>query len=82
MCGAEVGGYNIVFHSISRPEIKVYLEYQSVCPIVGIGSTPPPPLKVSVSPPLDPKGEQPLWGWGTQFGRLDRRPGTTNYLHI
>jgi hypothetical protein len=73
-----VGEYNTVFHSIGRPEIKVYH-------IVGIGSPPPPPLKVSVSPPLDPKGEQHSIageGVGAQFGRLDRRPGTTKYLHI
>ena len=49
---------DIIFHSIGHREIKVYLEYHSVCPIVGIGPTPPPPLKVSVSPPLDPKGGQ------------------------
>ena len=31
-----------------KTKIIVYLEYQSVCPIVVIGSPPPPPLKVSV----------------------------------
>ncbi len=34
---------DIIFHSIGRPVIIVYLEYQSVCPIIGIGSPPPPP---------------------------------------
>ncbi len=43
---------------------------------------PPPPPKVSLSPPLDPKGGGGTtlscrWGGGgTQFGRLDRRLGT------
>jgi hypothetical protein len=42
--------------------IVVYLEYQSVCPIVRIGSPLP---QVSVSPPLDPKGgQQSLVGEG------------------
>jgi hypothetical protein len=36
--------------------IIVHIEYQSVCPFVGIGN-PPPPERECVSP-LDPKGEE------------------------
>ncbi len=32
------------------------IEYQSVCPVVGIENPVPPPPLASVSPPLDPKG--------------------------
>jgi hypothetical protein len=39
-----------------RRGIMIYIEYQSVCPFVGIGSPPPPfPVSECVSP-LDPKG--------------------------
>ncbi len=62
-----------------RTGVILYLEYQSVCPIVGIGPPPPSP-QASVSPPLDPKGGATLsywWGDGeTQLGRLDKKPGT------
>ncbi len=46
----------------------VYLEYHSVCPLVGIGTRPPPPLgEASVQPPPPPwiKGGDTLArGWG------------------
>jgi hypothetical protein len=47
-----------------------------------IGSPPPPPLLQSnVSPPLEPKAgggniRRLVWGWGGQFRRLERKPGT------
>jgi len=44
---------------------------------------PPPTSQASVSPPLDPKGEATLSCGGvgdTQFGRLDRKPGTLDTL--
>ncbi len=44
-------------------------------PSLELGSPPPPP-QASVSPPLDLKG-----GGGTQFGRLDRKPGTLYALY-
>ncbi len=34
----------------------MYIEYQSVCPFVGIESHIPPPPQARVSSPLDPKG--------------------------
>ncbi len=62
-----------------RRGIIVYMEYQSVCPFVGIGSTHSLPRKRVISP-LGPEG----WSYtrfrvrvlGTQFGRLGRKPGT------
>ena len=60
---------------VTRKRIKVYIEYQSVCPFVVIESPPP---QASVPPPLDPKGEGATlpceWGGGgTQFGQLEER---------
>jgi hypothetical protein len=58
-CAGRRAG-DIIFHSIGRREIIVYLrtvEYQCVCPIVGIVSPPPPPLKLSMSPSLDISGK-------------------------
>ncbi len=50
---------DIIFHSIGRREIIiVYLEYQSVCPIVGIGPPPTPSSESECVSPLDPKGGQ------------------------
>ncbi len=47
---------------------------------------PPAHPQASVSPPLDPKGGAPLacgWGGGgSQFGRLDRKPGTLYTLWL
>jgi hypothetical protein len=69
----------------------VYLEYQSVCPIVRIGSPPPPPCPLSrkrVCSPLGTKGGGGNKGGegagGSQFERLERKPGTlsTLYWHI
>ncbi len=56
-----------------------YIEYQSVCPVVWIGS-PSTPRKRDFSPHLAPTGGAKLdcggWGVGTQFRLLDRRSGT------
>jgi hypothetical protein len=41
---------------VYRGIIVYYLEYQSVCLIVGIRYPHPLPPKASVSPPLGPKG--------------------------
>jgi hypothetical protein len=57
----------------SRRGIIVYIEYQSVCPFVGIGSPPPPPPQASVSPLLDPKG-----GWSNTRLRM-RGPNSGKY---
>ncbi len=37
--------------------VHIYLEYQSVCPLVRIG-TPHPLSRKRVCPPLEPKGEE------------------------
>jgi hypothetical protein len=68
--------------------IIVHIEYLSVCPFVGIGFPPPPPFPPNeyVSPlgPNERGGNTPLRvrGGGTQFGGLERRPGTLNTLWI
>ncbi len=56
------------------------VEYQSVCSFVGIGSTTPSPASECVSQRTQ-RGEGVTlpcgWGCGgTQFGRLERMPGT------
>jgi hypothetical protein len=38
----------------------IYKEYHSLCPLVGIGTLPPPPSPASVPLPPDPKGEGTL----------------------
>jgi hypothetical protein len=55
---------------------NILFEYQSVCPFVRIG--PPPPSSECV-PPWNQRGGQHLLavrGRGSQFGRLERKPGT------
>jgi hypothetical protein len=79
MCGAEVGGHYISWHRSSRdfsiPRVPECMPHRrNWLPS-------PPPLKVSVSPPLDLKGGGATFslqvrGWGTHLGRLDRRPDT------
>ncbi len=64
----------------NRRGIIVYIEYQSACLFVGIGSPSSSP-KASVPSPLDPNGGSNTRlrvrrGRGTLFGRLDRKPGT------
>jgi hypothetical protein len=53
----------------------VYIEYQSFRPFVGIGSS-----KRVCLPPWTHRGNSNtrlrVRGWGTQFRRLDRKPGT------
>jgi hypothetical protein len=53
--------------------ITVYTEYQSVCPFVGLGFPTPSPASKSFCG----RG-----GGGTQFGRLDRKPGTLYTLWL
>ncbi len=43
-------------HSFDPKRDYSYIEYQSVCPLVGIGTPPPSPTQASVSPLLEPKG--------------------------
>ncbi len=50
-------------------KVHIYLEYQTVCPLVGIGTRALPPFpQANVSPPPEPKGEthsptgEGVWG--------------------
>jgi hypothetical protein len=66
---------------VDRRGIIVYLEYQSVCPVVDIGSSHPLPASECVSPFGPKEGATLSCGLGgTQFGRLDRKPCTLNTL--
>ncbi len=69
----------VVKEGFERRGIIVYIEYQSVCPFVGIGS----PLSPSPSS-LGPWGSNtPLRVMGgTNFRRLDRTPGTSYTLWV
>jgi hypothetical protein len=53
------GGGSLAGHwgILSKARSKVYLEYHSVCPLVRIGTPPPPLPQASVSSP-EPKGEE------------------------
>jgi hypothetical protein len=55
----------------------IYIECQSVCLFVGIGSPTPSP-QPSVSSPLDPKmeGEHHSLACENKFRRLDKKPST------
>ena len=53
--------------------IIVYIEYQSVCPFIGIGSPTLSPASQCVSP-LGPKGGGATLE-GAQFRQIDRKPG-------
>ncbi len=73
----ETKWWILFWHTASKQNIG----YQNVCPFIGIWSPHPLPLCEDVYPLL-PKGggEATLprgwWGWGNQFGRLERKPGT------
>jgi hypothetical protein len=64
--------------------IIVYIEYQSVCPFVKMGAPTPSPTRNCVSPPAwTQRGRATLTTvvgegvqWGTQFERMERKPGT------
>ncbi len=57
-------------------KVHIYLEYHNVCPLVRIGTPPPPPLpQASVSLPQNQRGGEDTlacgWGGGgSQLGRL------------
>ncbi len=56
--------------------VYTYIEYQSVCPCVGIRSSPSLPRKRVCLPPWTQWGggsktRLRLWRWGTRFGRLN-----------
>ncbi len=61
--------------------ITLYLDYQIVCPFVRIGSPHPLSPPGSVSPHWNQRGVNTRLrvrngGGGSQFGRLERKPGT------
>ncbi len=75
-----VDAVEMLLHSAThRRGIILYLEYHNVCTFVRIGS-PPPPLPPAPLPPPEPKeGQHSLvdqGGEGSQFGQLERKPGT------
>jgi hypothetical protein len=64
--------------------VHIFLENYSVCPLVGIG-TPPPPLSPASVPPPEPKvgGTDSPAGEGvgeSQFRRLEKKPSTLSTL--
>jgi hypothetical protein len=71
-CQRDVPGSNV--EGTYRKGDNLYLEYQRVSPIVGIGSTHPLPSERVCLPPATVS----CWwgGGGTQFARLDIKPGT------
>jgi hypothetical protein len=88
--GYNFEGKNFSFYFWRRGNTIQYsainLEYQSVCPSSQLGPPTPSPVSECVSP-LDPKvgGRNTLLrvrGWGTQFGRLNRKPFTLIYSVI
>jgi hypothetical protein len=66
-------------------KVQIYLKYNSVCTLVGIG-TPPPLAEASMSHPSEPKeggGHTRLGGEGvaeSHFGRLEKKPYTLSSL--
>jgi len=64
--------------------VHIYLEYQSVCPLVRIGTHIPSPARECV-PSQEAKGGDTLacgWGEGSQFGGLEKKPSTMSTLRM
>jgi hypothetical protein len=70
----------------STKYIYAFIEYHSVCTLVGIGTTPPPtpsPTSDCVPPPGTKGGAHTLAGEGmgeSQFERLEKKPSTLSTL--
>jgi hypothetical protein len=70
-------------------KVKIYLEYHSVCPLVGIGTPPPPPpFPLARVPSPGTKGRRGTHlpagegvGW-SRFGRLEKKPSTQSTLWL
>ncbi len=64
----------------------VYKEYQSVyVPSSELGPPPLPRMRVCLPPETQTGGDNTrlgMRGWGTQFRRLDRKPGTLYTLYL
>jgi hypothetical protein len=78
--GSGSGSRSIPLTKDQEHWIILYLEYQSVCPFIRIGSPSPLSPKRVCLPPLEPKGGQHLLAGegagGSRLGRLEKRPGT------
>ncbi len=76
---------SVIFFVKPTKFLYVYLEYHSVCPLVRIGTPPPPLPQASVYPPepkvraYSPAGEGV---GGSQFGRLEKKPSTLSTLWL
>jgi hypothetical protein len=71
---------------LSKHKVHIFLEYRSVCPLVGIGTAPPLLPQASVYPPPPPNrggGARSPAGEGvgeSQFGRLEKKLSTLSTL--
>jgi hypothetical protein len=64
------GAPNCLVRLFLKPQstVHIFIEYHSLCPLVGFGTLPPSLLQASVQLPTEPKGGHPrLWvrGWGS-----------------
>ncbi len=68
----------------SHHKIHIYLEYNSVCPLVRSGTSPPPSPQARKSPPpQNQRGDTLACRWrggGSQYGRLGEKPSTLSTL--
>jgi hypothetical protein len=79
------GGYSICWvGGVDGLYIQVSIEYQSVWSLRPNWFPPPPLPQASVSPPGAKGGHTRLRvrGRGSQFGRLERKPGTLSILQL
>jgi hypothetical protein len=66
-------------------KVHIYLEYHSVCTLLGIGHPQPPLPQASVLTPGTKQGGHTrlrVRGLGSQFGRLEKKPSTLSTLCI
>ncbi len=64
-----------------RYPVHIYLKYHSDCPLVRIGTTPPPLPQAVCVPPRNKRGahspaSKEVGGGGSQFGRLEKKLST------
>jgi hypothetical protein len=66
-------------------KVRIYKEYQSVCPLLGIGTLPIPLSAASLPLPPEPEGAHSPAGEGlgeSQFPRLEKKLSTLPTLWI